>query len=106
MESRQVLGGASVQAIVAATDVEKTAEISHSEHATPADGALPYSKKFSTNLTPKQQYQQVWENLKKDKHFVLWALYVVSFIFRWGYDVGLPGTAVAVPGEFKLSTLR
>lgn len=51
-------------------------------------------------LTPKQQYQRLWANLKKDKRFVFWALYVMSLVFGWGYDQGLSGVAIAFP-EFR-----
>lgn len=52
------------------------------------------------NLTPKQQYQQLWAALKKDKVFVFWTLYVMSLVFGWGYDAGLSGVAIAFP-EFR-----
>ena len=51
-------------------------------------------------LTPKQQYARLWANLKKDKRFVLWALYVMTLVFGWGYDQGLSGVAIAFP-EFR-----
>jgi SP family general alpha glucoside:H+ symporter-like MFS transporter len=52
------------------------------------------------HLTPKQQYQRLWANLKKDKRYVLWALYIMSLVFGWGYDAGLSGVAIAFP-EFR-----
>ncbi|KAM0425337.1 hypothetical protein ACHAPT_009393 [Fusarium lateritium] len=52
------------------------------------------------DLTPKQQYQRLWANLKKDKRYVLWSLYIMSLVFGWGYDSGLSGVAIAFP-EFR-----
>ncbi|KAH9231592.1 hypothetical protein K456DRAFT_1840614 [Colletotrichum gloeosporioides 23] len=52
------------------------------------------------DLTPKQQYQRLWINLKKDKRYVFWALYIMSLVFGWGYDSGLSGVAIAFP-EFR-----
>jgi MFS family permease len=51
-------------------------------------------------LTPKQQYARLWANLKKDKRYVFWALYVMALVFGWGYDQGLSGVAIAFP-EFR-----
>ncbi|KAH8171952.1 sugar transporter domain-containing protein [Sarocladium implicatum] len=51
-------------------------------------------------LTPKQQYARLWANLKKDKRYVCWALYVMALVFGWGYDQGLSGVAIAFP-EFR-----
>lgn len=71
--------------------VEKTIAIDESEvlRATEAQ-----------DLTPKQQYQRLWTNLKKDKRYVLWSLYIMSLVFGWGYDSGLSGVAIAFP-EFR-----
>lgn len=57
-------------------------------------------KHLPTDLTAKQQYQQLWAALKKDRVFVFWALYVMSLVFGWGYDAGLSGVAIAFP-EFR-----
>jgi MFS family permease len=51
-------------------------------------------------MTPKQQYQRLWANLKKDKRYVFWSLYVMALVFGWGYDSGLSGVAIAFP-EFR-----
>ncbi|KAH8125042.1 general substrate transporter [Trichoderma asperelloides] len=67
-------------------------------HAEDTNGKQPVS--LPQQLTPKEQYQQLWANLKKDRHFVLWALFVMSLVFGWGYDAGLSGVAVAFP-EFR-----
>lgn len=50
--------------------------------------------------TPKQQYQRLWSDLKKDKRFVYRSLFVMSLVFGWGYDAGLSGVAIAFP-EFR-----
>lgn len=52
------------------------------------------------DLTPKEQYQRLWANLKKDKRYVFWSLYIMSLVFGWGYDAGLSGVAIAFP-EFR-----
>ncbi|VUC30176.1 unnamed protein product [Clonostachys rosea] len=52
------------------------------------------------DLTPKQQYQRLWFNLRKDKRYVFWSLYIMSLVFGWGYDSGLSGVAIAFP-EFR-----
>jgi hypothetical protein len=87
MDSKNVIESSAVQAISAAVDV-KIAEIVHAEDtSSPAQSIakIPISK----DLTPKEQYQQLWTNLKKDTRFVFWALYVMALVFGWGYDSGL-----------------
>jgi MFS family permease len=80
-------------------DKEKQVEVAHSEEvASITKEKIPAS--HSTDLTPKEQYQQLWNNLKKDRHFVYWALFVMSLVFGWGYDAGLSGVAIAFP-EFR-----
>lgn len=100
MESKNVIEGAAVQAVITSVHVEKKAEIAHEEHSSspPSISKLP----VSTDLTPKEQYQKLWANLKKDKHSVLWALYVMSLVYGWGYDSGLSGTAIAFPDFRKV----
>ncbi|KEY64577.1 hypothetical protein S7711_03639 [Stachybotrys chartarum IBT 7711] len=71
----------------------------------PHSPSIRHIEKHGTNLitmdlTAKQQYQQLWGALKKDKVFVFWALYVMSLVFAWGYDAGLSGVAIAFP-EFR-----
>ncbi|KAH6689631.1 general substrate transporter [Plectosphaerella plurivora] len=51
-------------------------------------------------LTPKEQYQRLLANLKKDRRYVFWSLYIMSLVFAWGYDAGLSGVAIAFP-EFR-----
>lgn len=48
-------------------------------------------------LTIREQYARLFHNLKKDKRFSLWSLYVMSLVFGWGYDAGLSGVAIAYP---------
>jgi SP family general alpha glucoside:H+ symporter-like MFS transporter len=93
MESKNLPEVSSIEALSSITDLEKKSETSHEEHA----GVETYKAPTSNDLTPKEQYQQLWANLKKDKRFVLWALYVMSLVFGWGYDQGLSGTAIAFP---------
>jgi SP family general alpha glucoside:H+ symporter-like MFS transporter len=99
MESKSALKGASVQTIATTGDGEKRFEIAHSEDI---EGTPSYAPKaaISKSFTAKEQYQQLWTNLKKDKHFVFWALYVMALVFGWGYDSGLSGVAIAFP-EFR-----
>lgn len=75
----------------------KTTIEEHMEHVNGDDTSKPV---VSMDLTPKEQYQQLWTNLKKDKRFVLWSLYVMTLVFGWGYDNGLSGAAIAFP-EFR-----
>ncbi|KAH7318050.1 general substrate transporter [Stachybotrys elegans] len=75
--------------------------VDHIEKATVAVDEVSLSKAADAqDMTPKEQYQRLWANLKKDKRFVLWALYVMSLVFGWGYDQGLSGVAIAFP-EFR-----
>jgi MFS transporter, SP family, general alpha glucoside:H+ symporter len=78
-------------------DPEKPADIAHTEQV---NDHKETTKSMPLDLTPKQQYQQLWANLKKEKRFVLWAFYVMSLVFGWGYDAGLSGVAIAFP-EFR-----
>lgn len=81
-----------------AMDVEKdTTTITHDEQLgdKPIKGPL-----MPEQLSPKEQYKQLWANLRKDRRFVLWALYVMMLVFGWGYDAGLSGVAIAFP-EFR-----
>lgn len=75
----------------------KDATDGHLEHAATDD---PSKAPVSRHLTPKEQYQQLWANLKKDKQYVFWSLYVMTLVFGWGYDNGLSGAAIAFP-EFR-----
>ena len=74
-----------------------TIESSHVEKAHSEDIQAAID---AQDLTPKQQYQRLWTNLKKDKRYVLWSLYIMSLVFGWGYDQGLSGVAIAFP-EFR-----
>ncbi|KAF5644100.1 maltose permease [Fusarium sp. NRRL 52700] len=72
-----------------------------SDHVEKAPDSIAIQKAIDAqDLTPKQQYQRLWTNLKKDKRFVLWSIYIMSLVFGWGYDAGLSGVAVAFP-EFR-----
>lgn len=51
----------------------------------------------SEKQTIREQYAKLFQNLKKDKRFTLWSLYVMSLVFGWGYDAGLSGVAIAYP---------
>ncbi|CAK7232656.1 hypothetical protein SCUCBS95973_008332 [Sporothrix curviconia] len=64
------------------------------------ESAMPAVIMETPHLTPKQQYQRLWADLKKDKRFVLRSLFVMSLVFGWGYDSGLSGVAIAFP-EFR-----
>ncbi|KAF4463266.1 hypothetical protein FALBO_9906 [Fusarium albosuccineum] len=72
----------------------------HVEKATAPDEPAVLKAIEAQDLTPKQQYQRLWTNLKKDKRYVLWSLYIMSLVFGWGYDSGLSGVAIAFP-EFR-----
>ncbi|KAF5009772.1 hypothetical protein FDECE_4045 [Fusarium decemcellulare] len=72
----------------------------HVEKAAVPDEAAVLKAIEAQDLTPKQQYQRLWTNLKKDKRYVLWSLYIMSLVFGWGYDSGLSGVAIAFP-EFR-----
>ncbi|KAH8585496.1 putative general alpha-glucoside permease [Bisporella sp. PMI_857] len=99
MELKNIMEGAAVQTINIAVDGEKKSEIMHSENAgieTRSASKIP----VSADLTPKEQYQQLWANLKIERRFVLWSLYVMALVFGWGYDAGLSGVAIAFP-EFR-----
>jgi SP family general alpha glucoside:H+ symporter-like MFS transporter len=52
---------------------------------------------YPEKLTIRQQYAKLFHNLKKDRRFALWSLYVMSLVFGWGYDAGLSGVAIAYP---------
>ncbi|KAK1542024.1 hypothetical protein CPAR01_05411 [Colletotrichum paranaense] len=71
----------------------------HVEKLAIADEAVTKATE-NQDLTPKQQYQRLWTNLKQDKRYVFWALYIMSLVFGWGYDSGLSGAAIAFP-EFR-----
>jgi SP family general alpha glucoside:H+ symporter-like MFS transporter len=93
------MGSATNQALNTTIDIEKKSEYLHSEHSyTGVESAdkLP----VSVDLTPREQYRQLFAAIKKDKRFVLWAFYVMSLVFGWGYDAGLSGVAIAFP-EFR-----
>ncbi|KAK2596617.1 hypothetical protein QQS21_006293 [Conoideocrella luteorostrata] len=79
-------------------DVEKSTTMAQHAEVSIADDKTPVSP--PEQLTPGEQYRQLWANLKKDKHFVFWALYVMTLVFGWGYDAGLSGVAIAFP-EFR-----
>ncbi|KAH6869330.1 general substrate transporter [Thelonectria olida] len=72
----------------------------HVEKAAAVDEAAVLKAIEAQDLTPKQQYQRLWTNLKKDKRYVFWSLYTMSLVFGWGYDSGLSGVAIAFP-EFR-----
>ncbi|GKU05977.1 maltose permease [Fusarium langsethiae] len=84
-----------------ATKTEALATVSdHVEKAPVVDPVGVQKAIDAQDLTPKQQYQHLWANLKKDKRYVLWSLYIMSLVFGWGYDQGLSGVAIAFP-EFR-----
>jgi SP family general alpha glucoside:H+ symporter-like MFS transporter len=72
----------------------------HVEKAATVDEPAVLKAIEAQDLTPKQQYQRLWTNLKKDKRYVFWSLYTMSLVFGWGYDSGLSGVAIAFP-EFR-----
>ncbi|CAI6098732.1 hypothetical protein V2G26_002177 [Clonostachys chloroleuca] len=72
----------------------------HVEKAVETEEVTAKKAMAAYDLTPKQQYQRLWFNLKKDKRYVLWSLYIMSLVFGWGYDSGLSGVAIAFP-EFR-----
>jgi MFS family permease len=78
----------------------KAVATTHSEHAVDSDSSKGSS--VSKDLTPAEQYKQLWANLRKDKRFVLWSCYVMMLVFGWGYDAGLSGTAIAFPDFRKV----
>ncbi|KAM0546905.1 hypothetical protein ACHAO7_007595 [Fusarium culmorum] len=83
------------------TKIEALATVSdHVEKAAVIDPVGVQKAIDAQDLTPKQQYQRLWTNLKKDKRYVLWSLYIMSLVFGWGYDSGLSGVAIAFP-EFR-----
>lgn len=88
---------AELESAALAVDPGKSTAIAHDEN--------PWTESKETastpqQLTPREQYQRLWVNLKKDKHFVFWALYIMTLVFGWGYDAGLSGVAIAFP-EFR-----
>lgn len=98
MEPKEVPSVDSTPAI-SAGHLPKTSITERVEHVTPDESArakMPVSR----DLTPKEQYKQLWANLKKDRRYVLWSLYIMSLVFGWGYDAGLSGVAIAFP-EFR-----
>jgi Sugar (and other) transporter len=97
MDSKIVIEGATAQAVITAVDIGKKAEIAHEEHLSspPSISKVP----VSTGLAPKEQYRRPWINLKKDKHFVLSALYVMSLVLRWSFRLAFIMTFL-VPGIF------
>lgn len=72
----------------------------HVEKAVVTEEVTAQKAMAAYDLTPKQQYQRLWFNLKKDKRYVFWSLYIMSLVFGWGYDSGLSGVAIAFP-EFR-----
>ncbi|KAM0205052.1 hypothetical protein ACHAPA_008630 [Fusarium lateritium] len=83
------------------TKIEALSTVSdHVEKAPVSDSAAIQKAIDAQDLTPKQQYQRLWTNLKKDKRYVFWSLYIMSLVFGWGYDQGLSGVAIAFP-EFR-----
>lgn len=94
MESEKAPHNAT-KSVVSSDHLEKVAVVDHVD-----EDVTPSKVSVSQDLTPKEQYQKLWANLKKDKHFVFWALYVMSLVFGWGYDAGLSGVAIAFP-EFR-----
>ncbi|KAF5025507.1 hypothetical protein F66182_2412 [Fusarium sp. NRRL 66182] len=72
----------------------------HVEKASVTDSKAVQMAIDAQDLTPKQQYQRLWANLKKDKRYVWWSIYIMSLVFGWGYDLGLSGVAIAFP-EFR-----
>ncbi|OIW24783.1 general substrate transporter [Coniochaeta ligniaria NRRL 30616] len=93
MESEKPITGAQENI----TDA-KALTMTHSEHAVDNDYCKESS--LSKDMTPREQYKQLWANLKKDRRFVLWSCYVMILVFGWGYDAGLSGAAIAFP-EFR-----
>ncbi|KAF4777863.1 hypothetical protein HER10_EVM0008786 [Colletotrichum scovillei] len=81
-----------------AKSTEATTVVAHDhiEKLAIADEAVTKATE-NQDLTPKQQYQRLWANLKQDKRYVFWALYIMSLVFGWGYDSGLSGAAIAFP---------
>jgi MFS family permease len=77
--------------------VEKTIEAAEIALVTAKEDAAAAA---APDLTPKEQYQRLWANLKKDRRYVFWSLYIMSLVFAWGYDAGLSGVAIAFP-EFR-----
>jgi len=77
---------------VSSDHVEKSPTVDHVD-----DDVTTSKVPVSQDLTPREQYQKLWANLKKDKHFVFWALFVMCLVFGWGYDAGLSGAAIAFP---------
>lgn len=76
-------------------DLKAPLATTHSEHAEDSDVSKKSS--VSKDLTPVEQYKQLFANLKKDRRFVLWSCYVMILVFSWGYDAGLSGAAIAFP---------
>ncbi|KAM6523235.1 hypothetical protein FSOLCH5_003854 [Fusarium solani] len=83
------------------TKPEPAATVSyHIEKGPVADSTAVQKAIDAQDFTAKQQYQRLWANLKKDKIYVFWSLYIMSLVFGWGYDSGLSGVAIAFP-EFR-----
>lgn len=83
------------------TKIEALATVSdHVEKAPISDSVAIQKAIDAQELSPKEQYQRLWANLKKDKRYVFWSLYIMSLVFGWGYDSGLSGVAIAFP-EFR-----
>ncbi|UNI23892.1 hypothetical protein JDV02_009684 [Purpureocillium takamizusanense] len=76
----------------------KTKQTEHAEDVTAVEAQEDLKDVADEHdLTPREQYQKLWANLKKDRHYVYWALFVMSLVFGWGYDAGLSGAAIAFP---------
>ncbi|KAG2184431.1 hypothetical protein INT43_000340 [Umbelopsis isabellina] len=83
-------------------DLEKKAianvfETQHAQVKDLEDIPSTNSDSNSGKQTIREQYAKLFHNLKKDKRFTLWSLYVMSLVFGWGYDAGLSGVAIAYP---------
>lgn len=58
--------------------VEKTIEAAEMAMETAKEDAAAAA---APDLTAKEQYQRLWANLKKDRRYVFWSLYIMSLVF-------------------------
>lgn len=47
--------------------------------------ARQQEQSHAMDLTPKEQYSKLWQNMKKDSRFCWWTLYTMLLVFGWGY---------------------
>lgn len=72
------------QTIVSGIELEKNDAV-HVEDGSLSTISSRMDAPAQTNLTAKQQYQQLWTAIKADSRYCWWALYCMLLVFGWGY---------------------